>query len=160
MMAKTEGDLCNFDVFLGWEWCFSGTEFLTYGLSADFLLSHRNLDKLTVEQYCALVREHGGYNAQAHPFRRGYWIKNPFPVKPELMDGIEVYNACMPDEVNKKARDFAKRHNLPIQAGSDSHDKDISFASGIKLAKRAESIFDIIEAIKAKNVELVMPKRW
>lgn len=155
--AKKEGKKRGLDVFLGWEWCFAGTEFLTYGLSMDFLLAHPNLDALTIEQYCKLVREHGGYNAQAHPFRRGYWIDNPFPVAPGLIDGVEVYNAGMPDEVNKKARDFAIGHNLPVQAGSDSHYEDIPFASGIALAKRAESIFDIIEAIKARAVELIVP---
>jgi predicted metal-dependent phosphoesterase TrpH len=155
--AKAEGDKCGLDVFLGWEWCLAGTEFLTYGLSADFLLAHHNLDTLTIEQYCTLVRKHGGYNAQAHPFRRGSWIDNPFPVEPGLMDGVEAYNASMPDEVNRKARDFARRHNLPIQAGSDSHEEDIYFASGVGLARKAKSIFDIIEAIKTGTAELIIP---
>lgn len=156
--AKKEGQRCGLDVFLGWEWNLFGTELLTYGLSMDFLLTHPKLDMLSIEQYCKLVREHGGYNAQAHPYRRGYWIHDPYPVDPGLIDGIEVFNATMSDENNKKARAFAAQHNLPMQAGSDSHHENTFFTSGIRLDKKAESIFDIIEAIKTGDAELIVPK--
>ena len=154
--AKKEGDRCGLQVFFGWEFCCAdATEFLTYGLSLDFLLAHPGLDTLNIEQYSDLVRKHGGYLAQAHPYRDDFWVKNQFPVDPKLMDGIEVYNAGMPDYINAPAREFAIRHNLPMQAGSDSHFADIPFASGISLCVKAQSIFDIIEAIKTRNIELI-----
>lgn len=154
--AKKEGERCGLDVFLGWEYCLYGTEFLTYGLSFDFLLAHPGIDKMTVNEYSALVRKNKGYLAQAHPFRQDSWIKNPWPVEASLMDGIEVYNAKMPYETNAKAYAFARKHNLPVQAGSDSHHIDSSFASGIILNNKAKSIFDIIDAIKTQSVELIV----
>jgi len=153
--AKKEGDKCGLDVFFGWEYNIRGTEFLTYGLSIDFLLEHPGMEWLTAAQYSKLIRGNGGYLAQAHPYRDGYWIDYPYPVDPGLIDGIEVYNSTMPDSINKKAHDFARLHGLPMQAGSDSHSRHNPFASGVALDKKAESIFDIIEAIKTGQAKLV-----
>jgi hypothetical protein len=41
---------------------------------------------------------------------------------PEHIDIIETFNSrCMMDDYNKKAEEFASRHNIPKAAGSDSH---------------------------------------
>ncbi|MDR0293751.1 MAG: PHP domain-containing protein [Oscillospiraceae bacterium] len=157
--AKKEGGRCGLDVFFGWEFNVEGTEFLTYGLSLDFLLAHPDMDKLPIRQYSGLVRSAGGYLAQAHPFRTANWIRNPGAVAPDLMDGVEVYNAGIPDEANTKAFDFARLHGLPVQAGSDSHHEILPFSSGIALPKKAESIADIIDAIKTNRAELILPDR-
>jgi hypothetical protein len=156
-LATKAGQTCGLDVFFGWEYSVNGTEFLTYGLSPDFLLAHPDMDKLTAKQYSALVRDSGGYLAQAHPYRVGGWIEKPFPVEPDLIDGVEVYNANLPDHVNAKAFEYARLHNLPMQAGSDSHHVNAPFASGIALASKAESIADIITAIKTRQAELILP---
>jgi hypothetical protein len=153
--AKKAGDKCDFDVFLGWEYAIHGSEFLTYGLDGGFLLAFPAVDKLDIESYSSLVRQEGGYIAQAHPYRDAVWVRNPFPVAPHLIDGIEVFNASQTPEINKKAYDFACLHNLPKQAGSDAHSINIPFPSGIKLNNRAGNIHDIIKAIKEKKVELI-----
>ncbi|MCL2034193.1 MAG: PHP domain-containing protein [Oscillospiraceae bacterium] len=155
--AKKEGDRCGLDVFFGWEFTIDGMDFLTYGLSLDFLIQHPDIDTLTVEKYSALVRSCGGFLAQAHPYRVARWIKNPYPANPQLIDAAEVYNASMPAETNKKALHFAELHNLPALAGSDSHYKSIPFASGIALSKKAGSIFDIINAVKTREAKLILP---
>ncbi len=155
--AKAEGEKCGLDVFFGWEYCLDGTEFLTYGLELDFLLAHPNVDRLTVEEYSALVRACGGYLAQAHPYRNQAWVRNPYPVDAKLLDGMEVYNAGMPADGNAKAYTFARENHLPMQAGSDSHRTDLPFASGIRLAEKAKNVFDIINAIKTGRAELIVP---
>ena len=155
--AKKEGSRCGLDVFFGWEFTIDGMDFLTYGLSLDFLLQHPGIDRLGIEQYSLLVIKSGGFLAQAHPYRVAWWIKKQYPANPRLIDAIEVYNASMPRETNKKARDFAELHNLPALAGSDSHCEDIPFASGIALSKKAGSIFDIIEAVKTRKAKLILP---
>jgi len=155
MNAKKSGDQYGLDVFLGWEFSISGLDFLTYGLDVEFLIAHPNLDKLCIEDYSALVREHGGYLAQAHPYRDAWYIKNSRPVSAELLDGVEVFNTMDSDASNADALAYAKKHNLPIQAGTDSH-KAFGFSySGIRLNKKAESIHDIIAEIKAGNVKLI-----
>ena len=155
--AKAKGDECGLDVFFSWEFSIDGSDFLTYGLDMDFLLAHPGFDGLPIEEYSDLVRLSGGYIAQAHPFRSAYYIKNQLPVAPRLLDGVEVYNASMPPDVNDKARAFAERHGLPMQSGSDSHNVDLRFASGVVLDRKAESIFDIIGAIKSGAAQLILP---
>ena len=159
-IALKEGKKCGLDVFLGWEFTDydSGRDFLTYGLGLEFLLKHPNLYNIPIEQYSKIVREAGGYLAQAHPFRNSSYIQIKEPVSPELIDGIEVYNAANSYEENKKAFDFAIEHNLPMQSGSDSHSVHVyrNNYSGISLKNRAENIFDIIEAIKNNTGSLIL----
>ncbi|MCL2204085.1 MAG: PHP domain-containing protein [Defluviitaleaceae bacterium] len=155
--AKKEGDALDFDVFLGWEYAIRGSEFLTYGLDEAFLYNHPNLDRLAIEDYSTLIRKNGGYLAQAHPYREAPWVRNPRPVAPHLIDGIEVHNASQSHEPNKKAAQFARLHNLPAQAGTDAHSTYIPHPSGIKLSARAPSIQHLIAAIK--NHETILQKR-
>ena len=155
--TKEEGDKRGLDVFFGWEFSIRYSDFLTYGLGLDFLIENPDIDKLNIEGYSRLVRKCGGYIAQAHPYRDAWYIENKFPVEPCFIDGIEVYNTSDNKETNGKALAFAKRHNLPMQAGSDSHDSYMPFLSGIKLQKKAESIFDIINAIKSRDAALILP---
>jgi len=158
--AKKEGIKCGLDVFFGWEFTVNGLDFLTYGLDKNFLFEHPHLDKLSLPEYSSLIRKSGGYLAQAHPYRDRSNEGNKFPVEPKFIDGLEVYNALdarSANNANKKAFAFAQAHSLPMQAGSDSHGVNIPIVSGIKLGKRADSIFDIIEAIKTRKMELILP---
>jgi len=153
--AKQAGKRCGLDVFFGWEYSLGGSDFLTYGLDLDFLLNNPNMDKMHIEDYSTLVRSSGGYLAQAHPFREAWYIENTTPVDHYLIDGVEVYNAMESRKNNIKAMEFAKRYNLPEQAGSDSHTVRFPHSSGIKLYSKAETIQDIIRAIKNKEVTIV-----
>ena len=156
--AKKEGDKLGLDVFFGWEFTIEGSDFLTYGLTPDFLLAHPGLDRLNIGEYSALIRSAGGFIAQAHPYRSAPYIKNQFPAEPSLLDCVEVYNASMPDDVNEKARAFAERSGLLMQSGSDSHNTELRFPSGVALGKKADSIFDIIGAIKTGAAEMILPQ--
>jgi len=153
--AKKAGDKYDLDVFLGWEFTIKGSDFLTYGLDMDFLLANPGVDKIGIEKYSALVRKNGGYIAQAHPYRDEYYIENKYPVDPHLIDGIEVFNSEDRNTANAKALEYAIKNDLPMQAGTDSHGRGNNNHSGIALQFRAESIFDIINAIKSKQVRLL-----
>jgi len=155
LAAKKEGDRIGLDVFLGWEFTIRGSDFLTYGLDWDFLMAHPDLHKLDVPEYSAVVRKNKGFLAQAHPYRDAAYIQYKLPVEPQYVDAIEVYNASDTEYVNAKALAFATKHNLPFQAGSDSHGTRIGFSSGIKMDHRAEDIHDIIKAIKGRQVALI-----
>jgi len=155
--AKKEGQRLGLDVFFGWEFTDKGSDFLTYGLDVQFLLDNPYLNGLSIEDYSGIVRGAGGYLAQAHPYRDKPWIERKGPVDPGLVDGIEVYNGLNLNSANEKAMAFAKAHNLPMQAGSDAHGINIKFSSGVKLKRRAKSIFDIIFAIKNREAQLILP---
>jgi hypothetical protein len=153
--AKEEGDRIGLDVFFGMEYAIHGSEFLVYGLTLEFLLAHPGFDRMTVQAFSKLVRQNGGYLAQAHPYRKASYVRHPYPVAPELLDGLEVFNASLDNKSNQKAFDFAQKHGLAMQAGSDSHYEYLEFESGIVLNKRAETIFDIISDIKKGAVTLI-----
>jgi len=153
--AKEAGDKFGLDVFLGWEFTVRGADFLTYGLDLDFLLANPDVDKLGIKDYSDLVRKSGGFLAQAHPYRDEYYIEHNYPTKPHLIDAVEVFNSMDRNSANSKARAFAEKHDLPMQAGTDSHSTRERYYSGVALNKKAESIHDIIEAIKTKNVTLI-----
>jgi hypothetical protein len=155
-LAKQEGFKLGIDVFCGFEYHTDGSDFLVYGIPYELLLVHHDDGIMPLAQLSSFVRKNGGYIAQAHPYREGSWIPHPFPADPKLYDGIEVFNSTMPAEVNKKAAAFADQHGLVKQSGSDSHSKHIPFASGIRLTKRAESIHDIIGALKTGEAELIV----
>ncbi|MDR2571381.1 MAG: PHP domain-containing protein [Oscillospiraceae bacterium] len=153
--AKEAGDKYGLDVFLGWEFTIRGSDFLTYGLDLDFLLANPNIDRFGVEQYSALVRKCGGFLAQAHPYRDEYYIEHKYPVEADLIDAVEVYNSVDRTWASEKALAFARKHNLPEQAGSDSHNAANRNLAGIALQRKAGSIHDIIAAIVGKDVKLV-----
>ena len=153
--AKIMGDSIGLDVFFGWEFTIKGSDFLTYGLDLDFLLANPNIDKLRIEQYSEIVRKNGGFLAQAHPYRDEYYIENKYPAPPHLIDAVEVYNVMDRWIANDKAGKFAKKNNLPIQAGTDDHGRSTKHYSGIILEEKAKNIHDIIYAIKSGKVELI-----
>ena len=158
-IAKEEGDKIGLDVFLGWEFYDNGAEFLTYGLDKEFLLKHKDIDKMPKEEYSKLVRENGGFLAQAHPYRKTK--SNETPVNPELVDAVEIYNDSRRyiSRMNAKAIVFAREHNIPVQAGSDAHKINLKSYSGVMLDKKAESIFDIINAIKNGEAQPILPPK-
>ena len=157
--AKKAGDKIGLDVFFGWEYTIYGQDFLTYGLGLDFLLANPRLERtLRIEEYSRLVRASGGYLAQAHPFRQAFWITSPRAVNPAYIDGVEVINCNMTDDCNAMAYKFAKKHSLPMQAGTDSHEAEMYYGlSGIRLSKRANNIHEIIKEIKSGDAELILP---
>jgi hypothetical protein len=160
--AFKEGGKCGLDVFFGWEFHYDGIDILTYGLEPSFLFDNPDLDKLPIDKYCAIVRQNGGYLAQAHPFRGAVsGGKNKDPLDPVFLDGIEVFNASRANkpEEYQKALEYAKLHNLPMQAGTDSHfnDKKEKIYSGIVLNEKAKDIQDIITAIKSGDAEMMIP---
>ena len=156
--AKRVGDLYGLDVFLGFEYNDElNRDFLTYGLGADFLMELGSTKHKSIEEYSAMVRRGGGYLAQAHPFRDDKWSVYPYPAVPKMLDGVEVYNPGESSKNNGKALAYAKRHNLPMQSGSDAHSTKESYVSGILLRRRAKSIHDIIRAIKTGEACCIIP---
>lgn len=70
------------------------------------------------------LREQGAFISVSHPFdleRHGWQLSDLLAIAP-LVDAIEVFNArCLREELNIKAADFAREHQLAGTAGSDAH---------------------------------------
>ena len=120
--AKKAGDAIGFKVFFGIEENFAGDEYLIYGVGREFLLAHPEIPHWTREDMTRLVHEAGGAVMQAHPFRDRFYISK-IHLFPDGVDGIEGINTANTANDNMAALCYAKAFDLPIIAGSDTHDK-------------------------------------
>ncbi|MDD5013457.1 MAG: PHP domain-containing protein [Candidatus Pacebacteria bacterium] len=68
------------------------------------------------------IKKQGGLVIIPHPFYEMLGFKDDLTKYLELIDGIEVLNAKRPNKgPDKKAFEFAKKYNLAMTGGSDSH---------------------------------------
>jgi len=71
------------------------------------------------------LKDQGAFISVSHPFdelRKGGWQENDLLEILSDVDAIEVFNSrCMLPGFNRKAREFAERHNIAGTVGSDAH---------------------------------------
>lgn len=155
--AKEEGDRIGLSVFFGWEANFGTTEFLIYGLDKHWLKEHPDILSWNIEEQYNRIHEAGGFIVHAHPFRVRPYIKE-IRLLPMFVDAVEAINVGnRNDEFDKKAMAYAKKHKLPMTAGTDSHGLE-KFRSGIAFPHKLKSIQDYINSIKANEYELIKPR--
>ena len=146
--ALREASKLDFRVFFGWEYADDGAEFLTYGLGKDFLLKYPDMLSWPIEKYLRVVREHGGFVSQAHPYREAWYIKQ-IRVFPEHVDAIEVRNTShMDPKFDERALELANKYNLYHTGGSDSHFADLLPGGGMEFDCELFTIEDFIRAVK------------
>ncbi len=152
--AKEEGERIGLSVFFGWEANFNATEFLIYGLDKNWLLAHPDILSWTIEEQYSRIHEDGGYIVHAHPFRVRSYIRE-VRLFPEYVDAVEGINARNYNaDYDRQAMAYAKKHRLPVTAGTDAHGYE-SIHSGLAFRHKLESISDFIESIKLGNYELI-----
>ena len=144
----------DFDVFFAYEAGFSGTEFLIYGISPQWLMDHPQIRDASLEEHLQMVRDSGGVVIHAHPFRQAGYIKQ-MRLYPQLVHGVEGINATHSNSKSMKHNDkaydaraveYAHTHNLLMSAGSDVHGVDI-FGGGVALRRRLRSVEDFCRVL-------------
>lgn len=147
--AYKAGKKIGLDVFFSWEYSYHGSDFLTYGLDKDWLLKNSDVLSWGPKEYFDRVHADGGFIVHAHPFRIQDYILC-IHLFPERMDGVEVFNASMPDDVNSRADWFADSYGLLKLAGSDTHwfKKDKPLYAMI-YNKRLKDVRDFINTTKS-----------
>lgn len=101
-------------------------EVLTFsGEIMGMFLKERIASGITLEDAIKAIKAQGGLVSIPHPFDpiRGLRLNEEAIEKlASQIDLIEVFNArCTSEKPNEKAREYAKRHNLPGSAGGDAH---------------------------------------
>lgn len=154
--AKKMGERISLDVFFGYEAGYQGTEFLIYGLDKAYMLAHPQLKTATIEEQYEMVRAAGGMVIHAHPYREEDYIPE-IRLFPEYVDGVEGINATHSNQKSMAHNDpmydelaiaYAKKHDLPMTAGSDIHNTAL-FGGGVAFKRRLESIQDFIQAVRS-----------
>ena len=152
--ARDEGERRGLDVFFAWEESFNGDDYLIYGLSKEWLLSHPEVCDWTRQEQFEEVRRYGGCVVQAHPFRLNYYIKQVH-LYPELVDAVEAANSGNKQSFDALAWEYANKHKIPVTAGSDIHyagDIRPNTVFGVCLDKKMETIADYVSAIKNNTI--------
>lgn len=153
--AKKEGDKIGLSVFFGWESNYKGTEFLIYGLDHEWMRNHPEMLSWSIEEQYYNIHEAGGYVVHAHPFRIRPYI-NEIRLFPDFVDAVEAYNVGNRNiEFDNKATEYAKKHKLPVFAGTDSHGYEQE-RSGMGFNKPLASIKDFLSCVKSSDYKLVM----
>ncbi len=153
--AREEGERIGLDVFFGWEANFDRTEFLIYGLDKEWLLNHPDILNWSIKEQYERVHQDGGLVVHAHPYRIRPYIKE-IRLFPEYVDAVEAINAGNGNAVfDLKAILYAREHNLPITAGSDSHGEKGEVRSGLCFHHRLNDIQELITEFKDGKYDLV-----
>ncbi len=155
--AKAVGDAIGLDVFFAWEYSVQGNDFLIYGLDRDWLLDHPEQMEWKSREYMARVREDGGTVIHAHPFREAGYIDH-IRLLPRDSDGVEILNASMSEDVNRRAAWYAESYGLCISAGSDNHVGKREKLAGVYLPERIASPQDFCRLIKEGNAEIFLDR--
>ena len=156
--ARSRGDEIGLDVFFGIEYGNGASDFLVYGLDKEWLLAHPDMMELDITHWIELARSSGGVVFQAHPFREAPYIMGTLHC-PKLVDGVEIYNASHRDPAyNERAKIYAEWYDLPVTAGSDSHNTtDRLYLGGVMSSRRFDSALDYARAVVDREIELITP---
>ncbi len=156
--AKAWGDANDFQVFFGYEAGYHGTEFLIYGVDEVWLCSHPEIKDATVEEQYQLIHGAGGMVIHAHPYREEWYIPE-IRLFPEWVDGVEGINATHSSSKSISHNDpnydtlaiaYAKKHDLPMTAGSDIHSTNL-FGGGMAFATKLTSVQDFCQRVKRRE---------
>ncbi len=151
--AKMQGDNVGVKVFLGAEFTFefSPNDYLAYGITEAFLKDNPMLYNYSMVDFYKVAKKNGLLVCQAHPFR-------PYltPEKPELLDGIEVYNGNpRHNSQNNLALEYAIEHNLKMLSGSDCHEICDVGRGGIVLNSEISSSEELLYVLENERVGMI-----
>lgn len=141
--ALEAGEKLGLTVYCGWELTYqdNAEDYLTLGLSPQFLYDHPWLERYDIEKYRDAVHAAGGILVRAHPYRRAWYIKKPYVEREGIADAIEVFNGGnSSQEENDMALAYAQKHNMPMTGGSDAHHVDETARGYIALERRPKAM--------------------
>lgn len=154
--AKKVGDEIGLDVFFGMEAGFNATEFLIYGLTPEYFKEHPEFRDAKISEWIDLVHKGGGIVSHAHPFREEAYIPE-VRLFPDYVDAVEGVNATHTGDKSDhrinpmfdiKAREYARKHGLPMTAGTDVHKTDL-IGGGIRTKNKIMGNEDLVNLIKS-----------
>ena len=106
---------------------------------------------LPFEETLDRIREQGGIAVIPHPFQesRSGVLANIDPDQLTLADAIEVYNSrLLTGRANRQAERFARRHGMPMTAGSDAHISEMVGQAVTHIDTQEASVEAVLAAIR------------
>lgn len=134
--------------FWGVETSYLGTDFLVYGLSKQWYLSHPEIMSMPRKELLTMMAEDGALIVQAHPFREASYIDH-IRLFPYHVHAVEIDNCGNKPFQNEMARMYADTYSLPHSAGSDNHiSRFITRLAGVEFDTPINTVEDFIERMK------------
>jgi len=160
--ARAAAEGLDFDVIFGFEHAYGdGKEVLVYGVGLDFLLSHPEIPEISLDEFVALIHAAGGIAIQAHPYRDRPYVNMAVGPRTDLVDGIEVYNACNKPGEDRQALALTREKDFILTSGGDIHsaqDPRIG-AAGIVLPYRVHDEAEFAAALKRRDHQFLVAGR-
>ena len=157
--AKAVAEPLDFDVIFGIEHAYGdGKEVLIYGVELDFLLVNPDIRNMRLDGLVERVHEAGGIVIQAHPYRNRSYVNMAVGPRTDIVDGIEVYNACNAPGEDAKALPLLAQRDFILTSGGDIHrntDPRIG-AAGVVLPHRVRTSKEFADALKKRTHSLVV----
>jgi predicted metal-dependent phosphoesterase TrpH len=103
------------------------------------------------------IRERGGLAVVPHPYQesRSGVLANISGEELAAADAIEVYNSrLLTGYSNRQARRFARKHSLPMTAGSDAHVCEMVGQSVTWVDAAEPTVSGILDAIRAGRTDI------
>lgn len=152
--ATEIGKTLGIKVFCGVELSYGGTDFLVYGLSKEWFLSHPEIMDMKKSDELAFMMENGALIIQAHPYREAAYIDH-IRLFPRNVHGVEIVNAKRTEAENKMAKIYAENYDLIQFAGSDNHSasKQENLA-GICCEEPICSMEEFISNVKGNKIKI------
>lgn len=152
--AKEAAEGLDFDVIFGIEHAYGdGKEVLIYGVEIDFFLENPDIPRISLDELTARIHHRGGIVIQAHPYRNRWYVNMDVEPRRDLVDGIEVYNACNKPGEDLPALKLAQEKDYIVISGGDIHrwDDDRLGKAGIALPRRVRNAKEFAEALKNRE---------
>ncbi|MFB6360027.1 MAG: PHP domain-containing protein [Halobacteriales archaeon] len=120
-------------------------------------VTERIEDGLPFMETVERIRDRGGIAVVPHPFQKSRSGVGAYVSRAELasVDAIEVYNSrLLTGRGNRRARDFAREHGVPMTAGSDAHISEMVGQAVTRIGAEERTVEGIVDAIRAGRTEV------
>jgi len=142
-----EGKRSGINVILGAELRFTenSNDYLIFGICPDEMVQIYKLLPYGIDEFYRQYKNEKNVILQAHPFRNGME-----KVKPESLDGIEVFN-LHPNHNSRIgiAAKYAYENNMIATCGSDFHHYGEECLCGILTREPLKDSYDVANVLKA-----------
>ena len=126
-------------------------DYLIYGVTEEWLRSSECVRTMKIKEFSPYARDSGMLIYQAHPLRNGMTV-----VKPELLDGYEVYNGNLgKDNRNDLVQMWAERYGKLGISGSDFHAAAHVVGAGILTDHPITNNDELLDVLKKQNYKLI-----
>ncbi|MBD3208746.1 MAG: PHP domain-containing protein [Candidatus Nealsonbacteria bacterium] len=109
---------------------------------------------LSVSESVERIKRQGGLAIIPHPFALFYPFKGELEEHADQIDGVEILNASVVKDANRRAQVFAKKHQLAFTAGSDAHSPEEVGKVYLEIPGESLSLNEVLTAIMEKRGKL------